>query len=81
MPVPIRWHGVTGKSLVIAMMPGMRASSLGAGPVNIQDPILVINVPADAPAPDGARPSADTVLTEKLGSFSGYRCSQITIVN
>ena len=37
---------------------------LNAGPVYIQDKNLVITVPADVLAPDGARPSAGTVLSK-----------------
>ena len=33
-------------------------------------PNFVITAPADAPAPDGARPSVSTVLTTKLQMFS-----------
>ena len=38
--------------------------------VCVQNLNLVITVPADALAPNGARPSAGTVLTEKLAMFS-----------
>ena len=34
------------------------------------NPNFVINVPADGLIPNGARPSAGTVLTEKLNLFS-----------
>ena len=40
-----------------------------ASPVYVRDPNLVITVSADAPAPDGARPSADTGLTGKVIMF------------
>ena len=42
---------------------------LGDNPVLIWDQYLVITVPADGLAPNGARPSAGTVLTIKLNMF------------
>ena len=48
-----------------------------SGPAHKCDPKSVIIMPAEALAPDGARPSEDTVLTTKLDmifqSFFGYR--------
>ena len=35
-----------------------------AGPVYMQDLNVIITVPADVLAPDGARPSAGTVMTD-----------------
>ena len=40
-------------------------TSVNGGPRYILDLNLVSTVPADVPAPDGARTSAGTVLTEK----------------
>ena len=46
---------------------------LSAGPVNIRDKDLVINVTADDLASNGAMPSAATMLTTKYFlSFFGY---------
>ena len=42
---------------------------VSAGPVYIRNPNFVTNVPADGPAPNGARPSAGTVLNEALDMF------------
>ena len=39
-------------------------------PLNIHHPHLANSVHADGPAPDGARPEADTVLTTNLNTFS-----------
>ena len=39
------------------------------GPAHIQDPDWVITVPADGLAPDGARPSAGTVMTTEFDMF------------
>ena len=41
-----------------------------AGPVYKRDPYLVITVHADVLAPNGARPSAGTVMTTKSDMFS-----------
>ena len=43
-----------------------RVNSLSAGPIYIWDPNFVITVPADGLAPNGARPSAGTVMTVTL---------------
>ena len=44
-------------------------------PLHIQDPKLVITVPADELPPIGGRPSAGTVLTKKLDVYSAsYFC-------
>ena len=48
----------------------MRHNPLIAATVYIQHLNLVITVPADVLAPNGARPSAGTVLTENLDMFS-----------
>ena len=42
-----------------------------ASSVNILSPSLVVTVPADVPAPNGARSSADSVLTTKIYVCSG----------
>ena len=47
----------------------------------IPDPNLVITVPVDAPASNGARPSAHTGLTRKLHVFSAKFLSLSTISN
>ena len=43
---------------------------LSIGSIYIWDPSLVISLPADDPAPNSARPSAATVLAERLGMLS-----------
>ena len=53
----------------------MRVNPFSSGPIYIQDPNFVITVPADVLAPNGARPSPGTVLTENLDMFSfKFRC-------
>ena len=42
---------------------------LKASPIYLQGPYFVIAVPADGLAPLGARPSAGTVMTEKLDIY------------
>ena len=44
--------------------------SLCTGPVYIQEPKLIITVPADDLAPNGAKPSAGTVVTTDLDTIS-----------
>ena len=46
------------------------SNSSNAGPMYIPDPNFITTMPADALAPDGARPSAGIVLTTKLERFS-----------
>ena len=59
------------------MLPPLIFSLSSADATFVTDPNLVITLPADALAPNGARPSADTMLTEKLGMFSFDECVMI----
>ena len=47
----------------------MAINPWGACPMYIQDMNVVITVPADGLAPNGARPSAGTMLTTKLDMY------------
>ena len=57
---------------LIMMVPRWFINTLitsSAGPVYIRDPHPIIAVPADVLAPNGARPSAGTVMTGQLNIF------------
>ena len=61
---PIHWR-------IYAALGG---DEFNAGPIWIRDPNLCVTVPADALTPIGCRPSAATMLTAKLDTFSYKFC-------